>query len=221
MRPEDLLLRMDQLIDEADEVEQTKTTGFGPRYFEDCTRFRQWMTSVEHVLTLAFGGAGSHVAAFSRALNTGSYPLQFDEALGVMRAARDDVASGLVTSLRDLVAGEIFDDLLDQSHYLLQQGYHLPAAALCGAVLEDALRKLCSKHAVTWAGDSSISKLNTALYTADPQVYGKPQMGQVEAWGKLRNHVDHHGFVKPDDVPAEDVGRMVDGVRDFIVRFLT
>jgi hypothetical protein len=132
-----------------------------------------------------------------------------------------DHFSGGFHRIRELVQSDVFEDLLGMAEYLLGQTYHLPAAALAGAVLEDELRRLCMRHGVTWAEHSSISTLNNALYTADPQVYGKTQMGQIEAWGKLRNDVDHHNFTNPSDIDSNDVGRMIDGVRDFIGKHAT
>ncbi len=120
--------------------------------------------------------------------------------------------------VRELVTSDVFDDLIVQAEHLLDRGYHLPAGALAGAVLEDALRKLCGKHGVTWQGDSGISKLAIELYKAGH--LAKPRHSQVETWGKLRNQIDHGDFSKPGDVDKQDVRRMVDGVRDFVARFL-
>lgn len=120
--------------------------------------------------------------------------------------------------VQELVTSDVFDDLVEQAEHLLDRGYHLPAGALAGAVLEDALRKLCAKHGVTWQGDSGVSKLATELYKAGHLT--KPQHSQIETWGKLRNQIDHGDFSKPDDVDTQDVRRMVDGVRDFVAKFL-
>lgn len=188
----------------------------------DGTAFRRWSTSCLHVLRLTLGEHGDHYLQFrAHADGFNGFSSAFDNCLGVMQSAKDDVEVGLLAGMRDLAAAEVFDDLLGMAGYLLGEGYHLPAAALAGAVLEDSLRKLCANHNVAWTGDSSINKLNTALYTATPQVYGKVQMGQVEAWGKLRNAVDHHNFTNPSDIDPNDVRRMIDGVRDFIVKYLT
>ena len=109
--------------------------------------------------------------------------------------------------------------MLEVAAHLLEKGYHLPAAATAGAVLEDSLRKLCVRHDVIFDGRSGISVLNTELYKTN--VYSGPTHGQIEAWSRLRNDVDHYNFTNPDDIDANDVQRMVDGLRDFIVKYLT
>jgi hypothetical protein len=62
-----------------------------------------------------------------------------------------------------------------------------------------------------------ISKINTELYKAN--VYDKVVYGEVEAWGKLRNKVDHGDFAAPSDVDRRSAERMVEGVRDFVLKY--
>jgi DNA-binding protein Fis len=144
--------------------------------------------------------------------------LSLDDCTGLLRSAYNDLQTGMLSDIRHLALAEVFDDLLEMAQYLADEGYQLPAAAIAGAVLEDTLRKLTAKHGVAWTGSSGISKLNTALYTNS--VYDKAQSGQVEAWGKLRNKVDHGDFKDPAEVNVNDVRRMIEGVRDFIVKYL-
>ncbi|MGP0093916.1 MAG: hypothetical protein ACLPKB_28835 [Xanthobacteraceae bacterium] len=141
-------------------------------------------------------------------------PLNLRACIGILHAATDDLESGMLSDLGGLVAAEVFADLLSMASYLLKQGYHLPAAAISGAVLEDTLRQLCKKHKVSWTGDSSITKLNTELYKS--RHFDKVQFGNIEAWGKLRNKVDHGDFKDPADVTVGDVKRMIEGVSDLI-----
>jgi len=146
-------------------------------------------------------------------------PLRLSDCIGILAAAADDLDSGMLSDIREVVAAEVFGDLLDQASHLLDRGYHLPAGATAGAVLEDSLRKLCLRHEVSHHDGAGISVLNTELYKAN--IYPKPTHGNVDAWGKLRNAIDHHNFTNPDDIDARDVQRMIDGIRDFIVKYLT
>ena len=116
--------------------------------------------------------------------------------------------------LRQLVTAETFGDVLEGASYLLEEGHHLPAVALAGAVLESSLRALAKARDVTWTGPSSISRINTELYKAN--VYDKVVHGEIEAWGKLRNKVDHGDFSTPSDIDAVIAKRMLEGVRYFV-----
>ncbi|MBM3477449.1 MAG: hypothetical protein FJX75_29620 [Armatimonadetes bacterium] len=219
MRPDDLVARLDELIEAADKVGDTRYETMG-RAGVDISAFTEWATSALHVLRLALGERSDHYGSFKQRSDSFRYEFDiFRHCLGVVKAARSDLAAGLLTSMQELAAAEVFDELIDVAAYVHKQGHHLSAGAIAGAVLEDSLRKLCVKHNVQWSPPSAISKLNTELYKVG--VYGKPVHGQVEAWGKLRNAIDHHDFTDTSEIDRNDVKRMVDGVRDFVAKYLT
>jgi hypothetical protein len=143
--------------------------------------------------------------------------LDSDTCRGVLEAARDDLVAGMLIDLRQLVTAEAFGDLLESAQYLLEEKHHIPAAALAGAVLESSMRALAVNHELEWTGHSSISKLNQVLYSA--KIYDKVVFGEIEAWGKLRNQVDHGDFQNSQDVDLGRVARMVDGVRGFVMQY--
>jgi hypothetical protein len=148
----------------------------------------------------------------ARYLETGG--VSMDQCVGTLRALLSDIEVGMFGDIVHLVTADVFADVLESADYLLDQGYHLPGIALAGAVLEQALRKIAQEHGVSWTGDSAISKITMALYKAG--CLDKVQMGQIEAWGKLRNKVDHGDFKEPGDVAQNDALRMLQGVRDFV-----
>jgi len=102
------------------------------------------------------------------------------------------------------------------AEHLQEKGYHHGAVSIAGAVLEDYLRRVHMKRIGEWEGDSGISKLSTNLYKHDPEFYPKPRHQQVTAWATLRNEVDH-GRAK--EVDPGDSRRMIEGVRDFVLRY--
>lgn len=222
--PEDVRRRIEELI------AQSKTMGTptaGPPPGPDGVRLdvlRQdlWRFLISSLQTVgsACGPTSPHLREFERVRASFIEPkssLDLDVCRGVLEAARDDLAAGMLADLRQLVTAEAFGDLLESAQYLLDEGHLIPAVAVAGAVLESSLRTLAKSRAVTLPSPSSINKLNAALYTA--KVYDKVVMSEIEAWGKLRNQVDHGEFAHPKDVDAGSVTRMVSGVRDFALRF--
>lgn len=143
--------------------------------------------------------------------------LDLDSCRGALGAARDDLDAGMLTDLRQLVSAEAFGDLLESAVHLHEERHCVPAVTVAGAVLESSLRTLAGSRRVTWAGESSISKLNQALYAA--KVYDKVLFGEIEAWGKLRNKAAHGDFASPDEIDAGQAGRMLEGVRDFVMKY--
>jgi len=234
MNADKWLVRLEELLAQADGIaarpievvrQAISITGRVIGEFPDAAQvdlgaFAAWATSALDAIRKVFGAGGTHGRQFEQAYADGK-PLygRLLACRGVLSAARNDLAGGYLQSVRELASAEVFGDLLEQAEYLRERGYCLPAGALAGAVLEDALRRLCGKHGVTWSGDSGISKLGTELYKAG--ILAKPEHAKVDAWGKLRNQIDHGDFSKPADVDPNDVRRMIEGVRDFIVKHLT
>ena len=74
--------------------------------------------------------------------------------LGVLMGLRSDYEAGFLHRLQDLVIAEISADYLILAEELLDTQYelkgdygpHIPAASVCGAVLEHFLRRLCQRQ---------------------------------------------------------------------------
>jgi hypothetical protein len=143
--------------------------------------------------------------------------LDLDSCAGVLYAARDDLRAGMLQDIRQIATAEAFGDLLEAAAHLLEEMHHLAAVPICGAVLESSLRDLAVRKGVEWTGPSSITKLNMLLYKAG--AYDKVVFGEIEAWGKLRNQVAHGNFTQPEDVDSGAARRMLEGVREFVLRF--
>ena len=98
---------------------------------------------------------------------------------------------------------------------------HVPAAVLCGAVLEDALRRLCQKQ----TPPIDIVKANGNKKTLEPliqdlqraNVFNKLVAVQLRAWAKIRNYAAHGEF---SEFTREQVDLMLPGVRQFLVLHL-
>jgi hypothetical protein len=212
--------RIEQLISTAEGFRAGVLASSDKTFMLSNEQLWQFLVSALQTIRSVCSESSPHFQEFMecRGLFRKGEPLNLPTCIGILRAAADDLRGGMLADIRELVAAEVFDDLLEMAAYLLGQGYHLPAGAVAGAVVEDTLRKLCKKHGVSWVGDSSISKLNAELYKAN--VFDKAQFGQLEAWGKLRNKIDHGDFKDPTEVDAQAVRRMIDGSRDLVVKFL-
>ena len=205
---EKILQRLDALLGEGDAIADT-----GGGSYVDHSRLAPWRASSMALLDQLPAQAGHYNSEFARA-SANSHKGSFAQAHSVLRRVRDDFAKGWLGDLREVAAAEVFGDLLQMAQYLYLKVSHIAAASVAGAVLEDSLRRLHLKHVGKWRGNSSIAKLNTGLYNAGR--YSNTQQQQVLAWGAVRNDADH-GYI--EKVDKGDVKRMLDGIREFIVRY--
>ena len=219
---EQVLDRFDSLLGEACEMESERELNvMGYLTHPDAGTIRGWVAGCEDLLVRVFGEDGSYTKHFTETYEgmEMGMPELVPQCSAILRAAQEAVAQGYLFDVETLARAEVFDDLVDVAQHLHENGYHLPAASIAGAVLEDSLRKLCDAQGVDRSGCRGINALNERLRQAD--IYPQPQWRQIQAWGDLRNQVDHHDFEHADEVDADAVERMIAGLRDFIVRYLT
>ena len=139
----------------------------------------------------------------------------FKDCYGVLEAASRDYEGGMIFRVRAMVAAEVLDDFLEQAEHLFEQGFHVPAASLAGAVLEDTLRKLSEAKGISVPDKTSIDKLNAELAKAG--IYDKLVLKRITAIADVRNNADHGHF---DKFKKEDVEDMLKWVCRFAADFL-
>lgn len=140
---------------------------------------------------------------------------------GIVRSLRHAVASGYLASVQELIHADMFSDFLEMAEHLLVEGYKDPAAVLTGGVLEEHLRKLCSKNGLStdYRDSRDVSRpkraelMNTEL--AGQSVYSKLDQKNVTAWLDLRNKAAHGQY---SEYTQEQVELLLQSVRDFLVR---
>jgi len=149
-----------------------------------------------------------------------SSPSDTNVAIGILKAAKQEIDGGWLVSLKGLVSAEIFSDFLEMSEHLLEEGYKDPAAVMIGSVLEEHLRNLCTTHSVDTfilKGTDQVHKkadiMNADLKKAG--VFGPLEQKSVTAWLGLRNSAAHGKY---EEYRIDQVKIMYQGVLDFIMR---
>jgi hypothetical protein len=137
--------------------------------------------------------------------------------VSVATALRDDMQAGWLDSIVELVHADTYSDFLEMAEGLLEQGYKDAAAVIAGSSLEVHIRALCIKHNVDIEVSGRLKKADTM--NADLKkdgAYGALEQKQVTAWLDLRNSAAHGDYAKYD---AKDVGYLIRGVRDFMIKY--
>jgi HEPN domain-containing protein len=182
---------------------------------DDYFRFR---TEAMNLVRRTCGSDSDHYRELKRlaeAKESATNPYYFVHCLGVLEAAHRDFDAGLLFDLRALIAADVLGDFIEQAEQLLAAGYHIPAASLAGAVLEDTLRKLCEKKGLSVPAHTKIDRLNADLARAD--AYDKLVQKRITGIADIRNNADHGHF---DKFGREDVEDMVKWVKRFSADYL-
>jgi hypothetical protein len=143
-------------------------------------------------------------------------PYNIPLLVGMLQALRADYEAGFLTTVEELIRGDIFGDFLAMSRYLLEEGYKDAAAVIAGGVLEEHLRKLCVRNNITTTGSGRPKKaevMNSELATAG--AISKLDQKNVTAWLDLRNKSAHARY---SEYSQQQVELLVQGIQDFITR---
>jgi hypothetical protein len=179
----------------------------------DLVALQRFATSARNLLQNVLGKDSVHFQEFVKITDEvyGGEDLQAfaDELLGVIHAARDDIAGGFIFTRDLLVSAANFGDILEQAEHLLSNGYKDAAAVLTGAVLESSLRKLCDKRGVAYTSKETMEPLNVKLAKAG--AYQRMTQKMITAWGDVRNNAAHGDFDKYSEADVRQMHQWVSG----------
>jgi hypothetical protein len=212
-RYERAVSRLTSLIEEGDAVALSeRPSSVGP-YIQDRDKIalHAWLAKVENILVTVFGRDSAHFKQYESL--TDRQPEHSHEVfrlIGLLQGARDDLQSGFLEGQEQIVAGVVFDSVLEQAKHLAGAGFKDPAAVLGRVVLEDALRRVARRHGC----DDTLkaSAINDAL--RDKAVYSKPQWRAVQSWLDVGNAAAHGDFAA---YTADDVQRLLSDIAQFAV----
>lgn len=123
--------------------------------------YRRFRTQALNLTRIVCGDESDHYKELSRIAEgdgSESNSYYFKDCFGVLQAAKSDFDDGLLFDLRAVVAAEVLGDFIDQAEVLFEAGYHGAAVSVAGAVLEDALRKLCATHNLGGPGEDDTGR---------------------------------------------------------------
>lgn len=209
--------RLQELIGKGEEVLRTNysRSGGGIVYMGDrgvdYQLSHQWGMSCLSLLGRVFGKESDHYKKFDVLFPSLKDHSPIKKAMGILKAAKDDYENGYLFETRVLIEAEVFDDFLEQAQYLFDSGYHEPAAVVAGSVLEDGLRKLCTRKGIVLPTKPKLDSMNA--YLAKAGVYNVLVQKKITALADLRNKAAHG---KWNEFTSTDVEQMIAQVRSFM-----
>ncbi len=145
---------------------------------------------------------------------------------GYVRALKTDYEAGMFESLSDMIEANVVADYMGQAERLLSEGVsgrydYVLAAILAGAVLEDALRRLCQRQnpPISITKPNGVSK-SLGTYIDDLKtsgLYNELKAKQLRAWADIRNAAAHWELT---EFERQDVETMLQGIQNFLADYL-
>lgn len=214
---EHLKKRFDELVVQADAVAATEQTKHSPAIGSyqqvDCDLLLGWCVKVRNLLASACGRDSEHFKSFVKAEEPSSFennPTRLRRVRAVFLAAKEDFEGGYLSSVTNLVQAEVFSTELEQARELLAAGYRVPAAVICGVVLETNLRTLCEARSLA---TGRLDKMNADL--AKTGIYNSIVQKRITVLAAIRNSAAHGKSAEFDDASVrsmiEEVEKLVAG----------
>jgi len=204
--------RLAQLSDRAKSlVEGRYRSEVSRQEFVDAAEFREWRVGCIAFLHEALGADSPYSKEFEYNCDS-PFLSAVARGMAVLRAAREYIDFGPVARVEELVAAEVFADLLGIAGRHLLEGRAGAAVTIAAAVLEDVMRRSARHRKIAIRENvDDLALLNTKLAQAGvyPPAIGK----KIEGWAALRTSAESGAAVAD---AASEAGRMITGVRDFV-----
>ncbi|MGD0780395.1 MAG: DUF4145 domain-containing protein [Dehalococcoidales bacterium] len=209
--------RLRELIEEGNTVAKLAKPSSVGTYIqgEDNIQAQSWLTKVRNILGTVFGFQSPHYHHFEELIpehgvrhlahSYDVYPI-----VGVLNGALDDLEKGYLLGQEFLIAGEVFDSILEQAKQLMQSGYKDPAAVLARVVLEDALKRLARGEGID--DNLKASSINDELKKRER--YPQSQWRFIQAWLDIGNAAAHGNV---NEYSADDVNNLIKDLERFLV----
>ncbi len=218
---ERLILRINQLIELADNVIGTERKGTGSfaMWYVDNEQFNAFKNaSLSFILNL-YSKEHPYYENFHQVCR-GNTPYESRAGRGILASIKNEIEQGWLNTIRGLVSAEIFTDFIEMAEHLLAEGYKDASAVMIGSVLEEHLRQLSVKNGIDISLERNGKRVpkKADLLNADltkSLVYNKLDQKNVTALLDLRNKAAHGKY---GEYTKEQVKLMLQSVIDFMTR---
>lgn len=224
-----LLKKFEELIEEGENLIKTidKLNFKEDIDNQSLARVNAWILRSGHIIKSLCDNDEMYLTRFEEVLHECDFSYMEDEEkkgiaviLGIITGLYMDYSSGLLSSVRNLLRGEIFVDFLDMGEHLLNEGYKDAAAVIIGTVLEDSLRKIASKNEIDIKKDNknfkTMNSLNQEIYRKE--VYNSYIQKSITSSADLRNKAAHGHY---NEYTNQEVKIMLLFVQEFCSKYLS
>lgn len=205
----DRLARLSELG--SDLLETRYKSDVSHQEFVDAGAFREWRVGCVAFLREALGEDSPYTKEFE--FNCDSpYLSAVARGQAVLRAAREYIDFGPVARVEELVAAEIFTDLLGIAERLLREHRLSAGVVVACSVLEDVMRRSARHRKIAIRENvDDLSALNAKMTAAG--VYGAVLQKRLDEWAAIRTRAETGELTSEMRARADALLR---GIREFV-----
>ena len=219
MKLENLIIRVDELLQRARNLLTTKKTNYDGELRINSSAYSGVKTSVLSFLLKIYDKNHPYYTEIEQNLYY-EYDSTTQQLINILESVKEELIGGWIVDFKGLVSAEIFANFMDMASHLLEENYKDAAAVMIGSVLEEHLRQLSikNKNEVELIKNGKVlpkkaDLLNSEL--AKLNVYNKLDQKNVTAWLDLRNKAAHGKY---HEYNKAQVLSMYNSVMEFMTR---
>jgi hypothetical protein len=163
---------------------------------QDQERLQAWISSVQNLVVGLFGEQRAQFKDFAQLKTKKTYyPSTIKEICGFLSGVEDDLKKGILHGFEFIVAGELFENVLEQADHLCDVGHKDAAAVLARAVLENTLKKMAQRAGLSIRRKMA-AELNDDLKIA--RAIDAARNLEIKGWLNIGNTSAHGDFTTYD-----------------------
>ena len=117
--------RIRELVGEGQAVAKLERPSMVGPYIQDRVPLQAWLVKVNNILETVFGSQSPHMhhfKEFTTNIRLVEHSYDVYPIVGILTGALDDLEKGYLLGQEFLIAGEVFDSILEQAKHLNQRG---------------------------------------------------------------------------------------------------
>ncbi len=210
---EKLANRIQAVIDQSTQVAATCSISEYGSYNINNALLNEWLIKSRNIIKITFGENSTHYTELHKLIESNVIRREdVDSVQGLLIGALDDFKNGFIVGQEFLIAGEIFDSVLEESKHLLNTGHKDAAAILGRVVTEDSLKRLSRREGLN--DNYKATRLNDELKKIG--LYTQPQWRLIQVLLDLGNSAAHGNF---NDYNDDEVNNMLHGIEMFFANY--
>lgn len=149
-----------------------------------------------------------------------SYFFGLEKCKSILDSIKNEIESGWLSELKDLVSADIFSDFLDMAKYFLDEKYKDAAAVIIGSVLEKHLKNVAERNEIEIFNEKDGKSIPKKISLINDELYKKSIYNQIVHKSiihifSIRNEAAHGNYEK---YKLNDVENMYNSVNQILIQ---
>lgn len=216
---DELIAQAEAIIKVGEKVLSTEMGSGQSKTLVNEQKFHDFRISALSYLSRVFGDVSTYYQSFKTEV-THPTASRTRRGIGLLSAAQRELHGDWLETTTGAISSEILKDILGLARIELDQGNHIAAAIITGAILEKQLRNICLARDIAIYNETQgksfpKKRLQLAGDAYKKKLYSRGDYKTVISWLEI---ISGASTGKSDTISVVQVNNMLNGVLSFVTR---